>query len=75
VHALYFTKEIVVAPKFFCPSLRRKGLLFFRVVYGILVMVGKVCSFLILYGVLVLVIKGEKSTDYAFYIKARAGRR
>jgi hypothetical protein len=33
---------------------------FFRVVYGILVIVGKDCSFLILYGILVLVIKGEK---------------
>ena len=50
-------------------------MLFFRVVYGILVIVGKVCSFLILYGFLVLVIKGEKSTDYAFYIKASVGRR
>jgi hypothetical protein len=29
VRALYFTKEVVVGPKVFCPSLRRKGLLFF----------------------------------------------
>ena len=64
------------APKILCPSLRRKGLLLpFFVVYGILVIVGKVCSFLILYGVLILIIKEEKSTNYVFYIKASVGRR
>jgi hypothetical protein len=41
-------------------SKKERFALFFRVVYGILVIVGKVCSFLILYGILVLVVKRRK---------------
>jgi hypothetical protein len=47
-------------PQGFLSFSKKERFAFFRVVYGILVIVGKVCSFLILYGILVLVVKRRK---------------